>query len=490
LIDTVTSAQGPLRLVDPPPGSRGDYIALSHCWGTSRPYTTKKATIEERRKHIDFEELPKTFQDVLRVARYLGIRYLWIDSICICQDDVHEWQREAANMASIYSNAYLCIAATCASDDIEGFLEKRPRREYVTVQSDYNRAKYERTLAFMLPVEKVAYPNNWRSFLDEPLTRRGWALQERFLAPRILHYASDQMYFECLEEFKSEDGYRFKGRHLKLDFGSNLKPTYDGSYFEGSSSWYRLVEDYSGRKHTFPLDKLPALSGLAQRFKEAVMHDEYVAGVWKRGLLEGIYWEAWDSSKSPSTPSTPTAYRGPSWSWASHDGPVRFQVPKENLGLGEEGEEWAWGKWSCVATVLEYKISIKGDNPFGEIESGYLKLEAPIEPLIVSDWEAVMKGDLTIVSIAGGEVNGDCTSLSLDLPPKDLNKFPQLDLHALFLFKVYFGENFSSYKALLVVPTGVENEYRRVGIVRLNASIVGACAWAGGDNYSLPVTLI
>jgi hypothetical protein len=128
----------------------------------------EKATIEERRKRIDFKELPKTFQDAVRVARYLSIRYLWIDSICICQDDVHEWQREAANMTSIYSNTYLCIAAICASDDMEGFLEKRPRRQYVTVQSDHNRAKYEGTLAFMLPVEKVAYHYNLRRQLSSP----------------------------------------------------------------------------------------------------------------------------------------------------------------------------------------------------------------------------------------------------------------------------------------------------------------------------------
>ena len=93
----------PRRLVDvgiptPPSGARKirliqdhrdpvKYIALSHCWGTEQNFTTKKATLEKRMDEIAWNELPKTYRDAVKVARKLHIRYIWIDSLCIVQDD-------------------------------------------------------------------------------------------------------------------------------------------------------------------------------------------------------------------------------------------------------------------------------------------------------------------------------------------------------------------------------------------------------------------
>lgn len=63
------------------------YIALSHCWGTEQNFTTTKATRDARMKEIAWNELPKTYRDAIKVARKLHIRYVWIDSLCIIQDD-------------------------------------------------------------------------------------------------------------------------------------------------------------------------------------------------------------------------------------------------------------------------------------------------------------------------------------------------------------------------------------------------------------------
>lgn len=69
-------------------GNRADYIALSHCWGAEQNLTTTKATLTERMEGIPWRILPKTFQDVLTLAREFGFAYVWIDSLCILQDDV------------------------------------------------------------------------------------------------------------------------------------------------------------------------------------------------------------------------------------------------------------------------------------------------------------------------------------------------------------------------------------------------------------------
>ncbi|SPO03726.1 uncharacterized protein DNG_06409 [Cephalotrichum gorgonifer] len=101
-------------------GSR--YAALSHCWGTSQIIRTLKSTIAIYEKDINESALSKTFRDSVLVTRNLGLRYLWIDSLCIVQDDPQDWEREAASMAEIYSMAYVTIAASAAADGTQGLI--------------------------------------------------------------------------------------------------------------------------------------------------------------------------------------------------------------------------------------------------------------------------------------------------------------------------------------------------------------------------------
>lgn len=75
-------SQTQIRLVEPALETTGHYAALSHCWGVSRQFTTTKATLEARKSGIDVPTLPKTFQDAVTVTRELGVRYLWLDSLC------------------------------------------------------------------------------------------------------------------------------------------------------------------------------------------------------------------------------------------------------------------------------------------------------------------------------------------------------------------------------------------------------------------------
>lgn len=490
LIDVGTSMHEGLRLVESTPGSRGKYITLSHCWGISRHFTTTKATIQARKECIDFQELPKTFQDAVEVTRYLGIRYLWIDSLCICQDDVREWERESANMGSIYSNAYLCISASRAAEDEDGCFSERSTRQYVSIQSGYMGSIYHGALAFTLRAEKAAWSEEWHSFRGEPLNKRGWALQERFLAPRMLHFASDQMYFECLEEFKSEDGYQWKDRHHKLEFGRNPEPdNRRQDLYKGSPNWYRLVEEYCMKQLSFPSDKLPALSGLAHQFERAVTRDKYVAGLWKESLLEGICWQSVASSRLDL--SIP-AYRAPSWSWASYDGPVAFVG---YLGEPPSGTERKIRElWKPLATILDAKVKLKGENPYGEIESGYLKLRAPLEPVFVSeepehDWKVVPHQRNVRVCLNGGDSYGHYTIF--DLPTKDRDRVRQMNLHVLFLLsRKQPDEDETTYQALLVVPAEAKGEHRRVGKIIMTSKSVQSCAWVKEERHSLPITTL
>ncbi|KAK0727277.1 heterokaryon incompatibility, partial [Lasiosphaeria miniovina] len=91
---------------------RGKYAALSHCWGSpgQQPFTTTADNLASRQSGIDFQHLPPTFRDAVIVASELGVQNLWIDSLCIIQDDADDWARESIRMAAVYGKAHVTIA--------------------------------------------------------------------------------------------------------------------------------------------------------------------------------------------------------------------------------------------------------------------------------------------------------------------------------------------------------------------------------------------
>jgi hypothetical protein len=110
-----------LRLVSGDHTEDAPYAALSHCWGAYEPpCKTTRGTIADRETRIPWSLLPKTFQDAIKFIRRLGLRYLWIDTICIIQDDTDDWLRESSRMHSVYKNAFLTIAAASSRDSRDG----------------------------------------------------------------------------------------------------------------------------------------------------------------------------------------------------------------------------------------------------------------------------------------------------------------------------------------------------------------------------------
>jgi hypothetical protein len=118
-----TNDQLRLYMNDMPPGIQ--YATLSHCWGTIDIVKLTRQNIQEFQDKIDFEKLTKTFQQTIQVIRYLGLRYLWIDCLCIIQDDKDDWAKESGLMASVYGGSALNIAATGARNGSEGLLSRR-----------------------------------------------------------------------------------------------------------------------------------------------------------------------------------------------------------------------------------------------------------------------------------------------------------------------------------------------------------------------------
>jgi Heterokaryon incompatibility protein (HET) len=189
-----------VRLLDSK-GKKGKYAALSHCWGTMRSITTLRKNIEEHLERIRWQSLPKTFQDAIDYVRRLELDSLWIDSVCIVQDDKADWRRESANMASIYQNAFITIAATKSLNDEGGcYSTKSPlNHDYLVSSSDQQNLVYVREK--LLHFDEAEDQQMMSNF---PLLTRGWAYQERLLSPRVLHFCHKEIIWECLEKTTCE----------------------------------------------------------------------------------------------------------------------------------------------------------------------------------------------------------------------------------------------------------------------------------------------
>lgn len=103
------------------------YATLSHCWGVHVPFRLLSSNISFLVKGIPVSSLLRTFQDAPVATRRLDLRYLWIDSLCIIQDSISDWQEQSACMAQVYVNSYCNIAAACATDGTQGcFVDRNP----------------------------------------------------------------------------------------------------------------------------------------------------------------------------------------------------------------------------------------------------------------------------------------------------------------------------------------------------------------------------
>ncbi|KAH9209201.1 hypothetical protein DL95DRAFT_274228, partial [Leptodontidium sp. 2 PMI_412] len=240
-----------------------------------------------------------------------------IDALCILQGCKQDWEIESGRMASYFKNAVLNIAATGYADGKCGFLENDhrdmdhllPCRFYANVEGEWPGG----TIASLTPHAS-------RSLINSPLNKRAWVIQERILSPRILHFERSQMIFECPSTTRSEQRSLLPERFHGYYNSGLLKKPFLRKHFR-ASSWHHIVQSYSSMELTFCSDKLVALSGLATE-KNSAWPDRYLAGLWKRSLLEDLIWSMNRSTYlvEPVPVWQPDFYRAPSWSWASMEG--------------------------------------------------------------------------------------------------------------------------------------------------------------------------
>ncbi|KFX98655.1 hypothetical protein V490_02177 [Pseudogymnoascus sp. VKM F-3557] len=241
-------------------GVEARYVALSHCWGGDIPGKTIKQNIASRCTNgIPLSEIPQNFRDAVKITRELGIRYLWIDALCIIQDCPDDWAREAAKMATVYAGATVIISALHSASSTDGILA-RPLAPLAILDNSHAIQRQLGSLADELAVC--------------PLNSRGWCMQERLLSPRILHFGAQQMFWECRASHHCENGqhqvemWLWDDRAARLTWWRKAVDTSNGGGERVDwALWRHVIEAYSARLLTDPLDKLPALAGAAEAFR-------------------------------------------------------------------------------------------------------------------------------------------------------------------------------------------------------------------------------
>ena len=473
------------------------YIALSHCWGKAPIVRTTKDTLSRRRQGIDTSLLPPAFQDAILIARRLEVRYLWIDSLCIIQDDELDWQTESAKMSTIYQNALLTISAGLSGHGgdcftktpwlghqksveltpvrVQGFFNielvhspksqdlshtwyfedsastvhgnpndmkwastsitqssevrraeisdtesESPKRCFVLFDSSADKVyhtsmtrKRHQQLRILGPRTRIFFPPSTTSGIfvrkhrvlkhdqfasdfvirlpPDHIASRAWVFQERLLSTRVLNFTSSEIVWECktimdcqCKRIKYEDNLSYElGPEGPLPKGSaaevssqTLKLFFENQIsVEDMSSeglvlvWTNVVFHYSALQLSNPNDRLPALSGLAKRFRVKERLGSYVAGLWTEHLDRMLCWGV---SLFHIPGNRPAGYIAPTWSWASISDSVYFS----NLWEYEEGVYNSFS--TIVGSVLSVKTIRSGADPTGAVNGGFLFLSGQV----------------------------------------------------------------------------------------------------------------
>ncbi|KDR68428.1 hypothetical protein GALMADRAFT_257155 [Galerina marginata CBS 339.88] len=376
------------RLVSHDSTMRGKYLALSYVWGEPQPYSTNELNVKAYHERVDPAYLPQTIRDAISTTHAFGVRYLWVDSLCIIQDSPSDKLQQLPQMMRIYSEAYFTIIAASASKASEGFLQPRspienrePEPSFPIWCSSMRQLGTFSLGGISIHTAGDPTPHPVLSPDRDPAHSRGWCLQEWFLSPRALVYTSRTLQYHCQTRIQNVGSSRYESVRFRNPDGrskfhqllqTNLLPEdifLDGllagpkarEYAAGVlRAWRDILTEYTGRGVTQPSDKLVAFAGVAERF-HPLRKSTYYAGLWEDTLLLDLLW-----TTRPKLGLPVTEYQAPSWSWAAVNSKITiYNTP--------------WPTNTARQARIQCNVVLADESmPFGQVTSGRLLLHSPI----------------------------------------------------------------------------------------------------------------
>lgn len=350
----------------------GRYAALSHRWCSKTPGASlTKAQIDIFRTQVPNKLFYPLLRDAIKICGHLEIEFIWIDCMCIVQDDPADWATEASQMASIYENASLVIAGSgCSEDEENGLhsssLNKYPPKEIIKVHDEPVHIRPQLSHPVWRDQGKLT---EFSISAEYPLMSRGWVFQERALAKRTVHFTREELVWECTEAVWCE----CMSGEIRTPAESHTLLLRDVQ----KSTWNSIVSWYSMLNLTFADDRLPALGGIARRYGEP-KNLTYMAGLWKETWQEDFFWERGNEPKP-----RPWPLPAPTWSWASISGHVRVVKSDDQTKLCH------------LLTLVGYQAKpIQGGDIYGRLLQPVIYIRGPLLRATIhqgQDWTAAVK---------------------------------------------------------------------------------------------------
>lgn len=427
----------------------GEYVTLSHRWSSKPHVKLIESTHDDFAGGIQLNILQQTFQDAIQVTRRLNVRYLWIDSLCIIQEQQGQadWSHEASLMEKVYLHSYCNISALAAANSSDTMFTFHDQKLFepptLTVNQDNT------------PLSYMIYDRDtWRSEVDNhPLHGRGWIFQERLLSPRVLYFGDDQLFWECQEK-QAAEFYPDQIPLIMQRVSANLKATFrnhrarlvKGELDLDKASaypklWSDIVVEYAKCELTQPTDRLVALAGVA-RMMAGLIQDEYVCGLWKQSLGYDLLWcvrgEPW-----PNSP--PEAYCAPSWSWAALYRRISPNIDHRDAPL--------------LIDIEHVEVKYATADIYGQVKGGSLFLRGAVKRIELGKVNRVGRGTVVFVE-------PNCSSSCLPLVYMDVKDSIPSNLYCL----PFAGPTTSSRHCISLLLESVALtqpvwSFRRVGIM-------------------------
>lgn len=323
--------------------------------------------------------------DAVTVCRSLGIRYLWMDALCILQDNKADWEKESSTMSRIYSEAFVTICAVSSTSCRESFLTRDRHHVVINFQSSLP-PKISGSYSLVASGtcnDLFGWPD--LDIHETTWSSRGWTLQEKVLSRRRLFFGESMIHLECSKFLVSENGYRFQRDDERL---TSLRPEENGiigkilnPYYEAWDSLIRF--DHGNRQYTNESDRLPGISGLARYFSE-MYKDTYLAGLWKNDLPYAFLWHfhtnmnpklAMDIPGLVKRLRDPDPYIAPSWSPVRRDG----SFIEDGITARRQALERDAVRNECE--ILEVETQPIGKNDWGRIRAGFIRIRGRLKPV-------------------------------------------------------------------------------------------------------------
>jgi hypothetical protein len=527
----------------------GKYMTLSHRWGKGDDPSKNplKLTWSNVKKFlwsgIPVGDLPETFRDAIKFTNHLGVRYLWIDSLCIVQLDdeageheaealaLHQtdWREESRYMLEVYGGSYLNISATHGGNCTTGLFRDRNGKEVTPELPSDEIGKrwwtgYTPGLVQKVPgVHTATDPNVFGvpskgppiqcqvqnqtfwdiSIGDSALNRRAWVLQERLMAPRVVHFCEDQIAWECCELNAAEslpggvpshsgklkglepkaDGFPLYRKRFSADLGAISEE--DKTILGALEIWKQTVETFARTELTFGTDRLIALSGIAKDLRPRIGGD-YLAGLWSERLAGQLLWyikpeyrrshyrsqkELSESEGTLYYPGRrPEEYIAPTWSWASVDAEkhMGLNIVYGALTLRDSEIEIEDGSWQIESQggsdkhklgLLEEGAAIRVKGKLKTIQLVWEEHdERPGNPRFT--WRPYNQGR-GVVKKSKNDIQELYWNVYLDCHENDLDNVEEQPVHC---FPV--GTDEKDYFCCLLLRKVKLDVFKRIGLIR------------------------